>query len=172
MAMMTRALSLLLLFSFLPVHAAEREVQGKHLSVTLNQSRDSAIPGARVTLTAQIKLPPGMHVYAPSIEPPYKPIKLTIQAPRDAKISSIRYPEGKKLHLEAIDETVPAYEGTFTLEADALISSAAKPGDTVINGSLNYQTCDDKICYLPVTLPLSWTVKVTPQARAKTVPRK
>ena len=172
MAIMSRLLSLLLLFSLVPVHAAEREIQGKHLSVALNQSHDSARPGAKVTLTAQIKLPPGMHVYAPAIEPPYKPIKLAIESPRGVKVSPVRYPEGKKLRLEAIDETVPVYEGIFTLEADALISSAAKAGDAVINGSLNYQTCDDKLCYLPVTLPLSWTVKVTPQASGKTAPRK
>ena len=64
--------------------------------------------------------------------------------------------------LEAIDETVPAYEGTFVLAADVVISPAAKTGDTVIRGSLNYQTCDDKVCYLPVTIPLDWTVKIAP----------
>lgn len=169
---MSRILSLLLLFSFLPVHAAEREIQGKHLNVVLNQSRDSVAPGAKVTLTAQIKLPMGMHVYAPSIEPPYKPIKLAFESPRGVRVSGVRYPEGKKLRLEAIDETVPVYEGTFTLEAEAAIFSSAKPGDTVISGSLNYQTCDDKICYLPVTMPLSWTVKITSPVSAKATSRK
>jgi hypothetical protein len=172
MAVMMRLLSLLLLFSLVPVHAAEREIQGKHLSVALDQSRDTGAPGAKVTLTAQVRLPQGMHVYAPTIEPPYKPIKLAIESPRGVKVSPVRYPEGKKLRLEAIDETVPVYEGTFTLQADALVSSAAKAGDIVINGSLNYQTCDDKICYLPVTMPLSWTLKVTPAASTKTAPRK
>jgi DsbC/DsbD-like thiol-disulfide interchange protein len=164
MATMRRLQSLLLLLSLVTAYAAEREIQGKHLSVVLDQSRDSAGPGAKVTLTAQVKLPPGMHVYAPSIEPPYKPIKLTIDSPQGVKVSPVRYPEGKKLRLEAIDETVPAYEGTFVLTADAVISPAAKTGDAVIRGSLNYQTCDDKVCYLPVTIPLDWTVKIAPAA--------
>jgi DsbC/DsbD-like thiol-disulfide interchange protein len=162
MATMRRLLSLVLLLSLVTAYAAVREIQGKHLSVVLDQSRDSAVPGAKVTLTAQIKLPLGMHVYAPSIEPPYKPIKLTIDAPKGVKISPVRYPEGKKLRLEAIDETVPAYEGTFLLAADAFIVPGAKAGNTVIRGSLNYQTCDDKVCYLPVTIPLDWTVKIAP----------
>jgi DsbC/DsbD-like thiol-disulfide interchange protein len=161
MTMMSRLLSLLLLFSLVSVHAAERELEGKHLRVALNQSRDSITPGGKVTITAQVKLPPGMHVYAPSIEPPYKPIQLTIESPAGLKVSPVRYPAPKKLHLQAIDETVPAYEGNFTLEADALASHTARPGDSVIKGKLSYQTCDDKICYLPVTLPVTWTVKVT-----------
>lgn len=158
---MSRLLSVLLAFCLLPAYAAEREIQGKHLTVALNQSRDSAAPGAKVTLTAQVKLAPGMHVYAPSIEPPYKPIQLTIEPSRSMKISAVRYPEPKKLHLDAIDETVPAYEGTITLTTDAVVSPNVKAGDVVIHGKLNYQTCDDKICYLPVTIPVTWTVKVT-----------
>ena len=158
---MSRYLAVLLLLSLLPVYGAEREIQGKHLRVALNQSQDSAAPGAKITLAAQIKLGPGMHVYAPSIEPPYKPIQLTIEPSRGLKVSAVRYPEAKKLHLDAIDETVPVYEGSFTLTTEALVSTSAKPGDVIINGKLNYQTCDDKICYLPVTIPVTWTVKVT-----------
>lgn len=163
---MSRFLFVLLFLSLLPVYAAEREIQGKHLRVVLNQSQESAVPGAKVTLTAQVKLAPGMHVYAPPIEPPYKPIQLTIESPRSLKVSAVRYPEAKKLHLDAIDETVPVYAGTFTLTTIAVVSSTAKPGDIVVNGRMNYQTCDDKICYLPVTIPITWTVKVTSAAAA------
>ena len=163
---MSRLLSVLLVVSLLPVYAAEREIQGKHLRVALNQSRDAVAPGAKVTLSAQLRLAPGMHVYAPPIGLPYKPIQLTIEPSRTLKVSAVRYPDAKKLHLDAIDETVPVYEGTFTLTTDAIVSSTAKPGDIVINGRLNYQTCDDKICYLPVTIPVTWTVKVKSAAAA------
>jgi DsbC/DsbD-like thiol-disulfide interchange protein len=172
MAVMPRFLPLVFLFSLVCAHAAEREIEGKHLRVALNQSRDSVPAGGKVTLTAQVKLPPGMHVYAPPIEPPYKPIKLSIDSPKGMKVSTVRYPEGKKLHLQAIGETVPVYEGSVTLEASASVLPTAPPGDTVINGTLNYQTCDDKICYLPVTLPVTWTVKVTPSKNKETTSRK
>jgi hypothetical protein len=29
-----------------------------------------------------------------------------------------------------------------------------------IHGTLKYQACDDKICYLPQTVPLEWTLKL------------
>ncbi len=34
-----------------------------------------------------------------------------------------------------------------------------------IKGTLTYQACDDAICYLPVHLPLAWTVPLKPLER-------
>jgi len=31
-----------------------------------------------------------------------------------------------------------------------------------ITGTLEYQACDDKLCYNPTSVPLSWTVALTP----------
>jgi hypothetical protein len=169
---MVRRLPLVLVFVVLAAFAGERVIESKHLRVLLNQSRDAVAVGGTATLTAQVQLPAKMHVYAPSIEPPYKPIALTLEAPAGVKLSAVRYPQSKKLRLEAIDGTVPVYEGTFTLQADAVIARTMKAGNTVINGKLSYQTCDDKICYLPVTLPVSWIVKVTPVTSAKAAPSK
>ena len=30
--------------------------------------------------------------------------------------------------------------------------------ELVVKGTLTYQACDDKLCYTPQTVPLSWTV--------------
>ena len=37
--------------------------------------------------------------------------------------------------------------------------------ELVINGRLEYQACDDKICYNPASLPLSWKVDLIPNVR-------
>lgn len=31
-----------------------------------------------------------------------------------------------------------------------------------INGTLNYQACDDNVCFNPQSVPLSWTINVKP----------
>jgi hypothetical protein len=31
-----------------------------------------------------------------------------------------------------------------------------------INASLTFQACDDKVCFNPESVPLSWTVKLKP----------
>jgi hypothetical protein len=43
----------------------------------------------------------------------------------------------------------------------------ASNGELKITGKLRYQACDDKICYLPETLPLEWTLKAEPLDRER-----
>jgi hypothetical protein len=59
---------------------------------------------------------------------------------------------------------IPVYENTFMITQPAVASTNAA-GVIEIRAPLDYQTCDDKICYLPVSLPLSWTVTVAPTKR-------
>jgi hypothetical protein len=34
--------------------------------------------------------------------------------------------------------------------------AAADPGQFSVDGSLRYQACDDRVCYIPQTLHLQW----------------
>src|SRR2546429_4827020 len=43
-------------------------VEAPHLQLTLSQSDRTVVAGSRVTLTAEIKLPPDVHVYSPRSE--------------------------------------------------------------------------------------------------------
>ena len=46
-------------------------------------------------------------------------------------------------------------------------ASVRPPGATLtIKGTLRYQACDDKVCYLPQSIPLSWTVGLRPLAQS------
>jgi hypothetical protein len=70
------------------------------------------------------------------------------------------------LRLEAIGETVPVYRGhirmrreiTFGQEA-ALKALVSPAGDVIVRGSLHYQACDDRKCYMPEDVPLVWRFK-------------
>ena len=74
----------------------------------------------------------------------------------------VQYPRAQVLYLPAIKERVPVFEGRFRLTQDVDVSSAAAfssalgpDGKTVtINGRLDYQACDSKICYLPTSVPV------------------
>ena len=146
--------------------AAEREIPGKHLVIAVDQSKTQVTRGEKVVLTAKIKLPPGFHVYAPGIEPPYQPIGLRFEPVAGAKISPVRFPKAKSLRLEAIGETVPAYAGEILLQADVTALSTA--ADTLqVKATFNYQSCDDKICYVPAKVALDWTFQVTGSPKAK-----
>ena len=149
-------------------------VEGPHLRVNVEQSDRSGVPGSRVTLTAEVKLPPDVHVYAPGAKG-YKPINLEIEATPEMQLRPAMYPASKILYLPAIKERVPVFEGTFRISQDVRVSSAADfssslgpEGKTLtINGKLMYQACDSKICYLPASVPVKWQLQVLPLDRQR-----
>ena len=128
-------------------------------------------PGSRVTLGAEIELPPGVHVYSPGVKG-YKPIQLELQPRSGIELSQVTYPNSKILYLEAIQERVPVFEGKFRITQDVIVTSS-KTGDVVrslvsaqktisITGELKYQACDETICYPPTSVPVSWQLQILP----------
>ena len=67
-------------------------VEAPHLQVALEQSDRTGVPGTRVTLAAQVRLPADVHVYAPGAQG-YKPIKLVIDPMAEIELKPIVYPQ-------------------------------------------------------------------------------
>lgn len=134
----------------------EKEVQGKHVRLLLGVTPQAALPGGRITLSIEVVLQPGLHVYAPGVTD-YIPIAWTMKPSAGAAVQPVTFPPSRKLHLPAIDETVPAYEGRIHLIRAVQVGKNAK-GNLTLEGSLRYQACDDRLCYIPETLPVKWVV--------------
>jgi hypothetical protein len=149
-------------------------VEAPHLQLTVTQSDRIAFPGNRITLTAEVRLPPDVHVYAPGTKD-YKPIALLIDPMRGVQVKSAAYPQSKILFLPAIKERVPVFDGTFRIRQDLQVATAAEfssslgaDGKTVdIAGKLEYQACDSKICFLPSSVPVHWQLQILPLDRQR-----
>ena len=147
--------------------------QTKHLRISVSAGNGKVRSGQRIALALDIELKPGMHVYAPGVEG-YIPVDWSMKDAPAIAVHIASYPASKKLHLPAIDETVPVYEGSFRVTRDVTIAkdSALKPlldsaGNLTIEGAFKYQACDDRMCYLPQTVPLKWTVQVESHDRER-----
>ena len=150
------------------------EQETDHLYLTSSASDELVRAGNRVALVATVDLKPGMHVYAPGVEGGYIPAKWEIEAVKGLANFSLRYPEAETLFLPAIDETVPVYQGSFRIVADLTLGMREdleplldSDGGLVVIGSFRYQACDDKMCYLPSTIPLEWRFQVEPLDRTR-----
>ena len=149
-------------------------VEAPHLQLALAQSDRTGVPGTRITLAAEVRLPQDVHVYAPGTQG-YKPIKLTLDPMRELELKPTIYPQSKILYLPAIKEKVPVFEGTFRISQDLKVSSTSefwgslgKDGKTLtIVGKLEYQACDKTICYLPASVPVKWELHVFPLDRTR-----
>ena len=139
------------------------EVEGKQLKLEAASSNLVVAAGQRVSLTLDIEMKPNMHVYAPGVEG-YIPIDWKMKESAAGDAHEVSYPASEKLHLVAIDETVPVYQGHFRLTRDVTIAQDAKlrpaldsSGKFTVEGTLRYQACDDRVCYVPQELALKWT---------------
>jgi hypothetical protein len=148
-----------------------QNIEEPHLRLTLAQSDRIVVPGSRITLTAEIELPPDVHVYSPGAQG-YKPIQLVLHSSPGIDLSAAAYPASKTLYLEAIHEKVPVFDGMFRITQDVTITTS-KAGDAVhaifsaektvsITGDLKYQACDKTICYPPTAVPVKWELQVRP----------
>jgi len=152
-----------------------QEIQTKHLTLRSGASNQEVYGGSRLTLVLDIQMSPRMHVYAPEVKG-YIPIKLEInKSPTFVSVSST-YPQSAILRLDAIDETVPVYSGTFRLTNDIVVAQArelvaAGIGEKlIVEGTLSYQACDDKMCYRPEKVPLQWIFTILPHDRERVPP--
>jgi peroxiredoxin len=149
-------------------------VEAPHLQLSVGQSDRVAVPGNLVTLTAEVRLPPDVHVYAPGTKG-YKTVKLVIDPLPDFEIRQANYPSAKILYLPAIKERVPVFEGAFRIRQELKVNSMAEfsgalgaDGKKVtVKGSLEYQACDSKICFLPATVPVEWQFQILPLDRQR-----
>lgn len=149
-------------------------VDAPHLHLALAQSDATGYPGIRISLTAEVRLPPDVHVYAPGTKG-YKPMNLVIDAPPEMELRPALYPRAKILYMPAIQERVPVFEGTFRIRQEVRISSVVAfsrslgtQGKTfTIKGKLEYQACDRKICFLPASVPVQWQLQVLPLDRQR-----
>jgi len=149
-------------------------LEAPHLQVALEQSDLTGVPGTRVTLAAEVRLPADVHVYAPGTNG-YKPVRLVIDPTAQLEFKPASYPEPKILYLPAIKESVPVFEGTFRISQDVQVNtgsefwgSLGKDGKLfTISGKLEYQACDKTTCYLPASVPVKWQLQVLPLDRTR-----
>ena len=154
------------------------EISTSHVEILTYPSDAVVALGSRFSLALEIMPQPNMHVYAPGAELlSYRVITLRIEPQPFVRILPIEYPESEIYYFEPLEERVPVYQKPFTLlqevlpEVTAEAQAAFEGKDTLtLTGSLEYQACDDQICYNPVSVPLSWTVAIRPLTRSQRGP--
>jgi len=155
--------------------AVSTTTKNPRISVTASSSNAVVRGGERIRLMLDIQLPPKMHVYAPGVQG-YIPIEWKLNEGAAFEAVAFQYPQSKMLHLPAIKETAPVYEGAFSLQREIVIAQPAKlkpllsESTFVVEGSFRYQACDDKKCYVPETIPLKWTLRFAPHDSERVPP--
>jgi peroxiredoxin len=143
---------------------AATRVSGAHLDLTTYPSDPAIAPGNRFSLVLDIKPGPGIHVYAPGAKG-YRAIALNIAPQPGIRALPIHFPDSQTYFFKPLNERVPVYQKPFTLVQQVILegtqqAQAALRGkeNLTLTGALDYQACDDKQCFNPASVPLSWTL--------------
>jgi hypothetical protein len=127
-----------------------------HLTATTSVT-SPARPGAAHTLVVEISPKPKMHVYAPA-EKDAIPVSLTIDPNPTFKASPPQFPPPEKYYFEPLKLTQLVFSKPFQIRQPIVLTNS--PSSTMaIEGSLRYQACDDRVCYLPKTIRLLWRIQ-------------
>lgn len=132
-------------------------VSTDHLRISYDKEVSSSNDGS-ASLALDIVPRPGMHVYAPGAND-YQVIRIVLSAPSSVEVRPIKYPASEIYFFEPLNERIPVYQKPFRLSVD-VVNQGSSQGATrlKIAGQLEYQACDDKVCFAPVKVPLEWTI--------------
>lgn len=131
------------------------QVSTDHLRIRYAQELVRKTDGA-LSIVVEIEPRPEMHVYAPGADD-YRIISLQIDEQSALRLRPLQYPASEIYHFLPLNEKIPVYQKPFALKLDA--HAQTSPGELAVTGRLEYQACDDKVCFAPVTVPLAWTVR-------------
>jgi peroxiredoxin len=152
------------------------KISSPQVEITSFSTDTTVAPGTHFSLVLDVRPAPGVHVYAPGVTG-YKPIVLSVEAQTGVVTRSAQYPPSEDYHFKPLNEHVQVYQRPFRIVQDVLID-ASPQGQTVlkdvttltIKGVLAYQACDDKLCFTPQSVPLTWTVTLRQLDRERAKP--
>jgi len=146
--------------------AAQQSARPNLLQVASHVSAERITVGDHFTVTLDLAPAAKMHVYAPTVAN-YKPIALTVRSQPGLIIRAVSYPPAEKYFYAPLKETVDVYQKPFQVVQELALDgspagrAALKGVSTLtVQGTLSYQACDDKICYPPRTVPMTWAVGI------------
>lgn len=93
------------------------------------------------------------------------PTVLRLQAPAALTLGKVNYPAGQDVSFAFLPgEKLNVYAGDFTVTAVVRAAPSLAPGSYRVAGTLRYQACDQRQCFAPKEIPVSFEVKVVSPA--------
>jgi DsbC/DsbD-like thiol-disulfide interchange protein len=146
--------------------AALSTVETPHMTVMASASVGQVARGQKFALIVDATPRRGIHIYAPG-KHGYQVIALTLDAQPWLGRATTKYPTPEIYEFKPLAERVEVYQQPFQLRSELSIVSSpdarkqlAGRTSVTISGKLEYQACDDKVCYKPETVRLSWTLGI------------
>jgi len=117
--------------------------------------------GKSARAAVQVRLQDGFHVN--SNEPLEKyliPTSLQFVALDGVSIDGLAYPEAIHIVTGGSETPLAVFEKEFAIGVLMSIDASVPPGEYLLLGQLNYQACDENVCYRPDKQPVQIALRV------------
>lgn len=138
----------------------------RHLTLKAFASDGEVAPGSRITLAFEVTPRRRIHVYAPG-DHDYQVVAVQIEAEPLLIAHDTTHPRSETYHFAPLNETVAVYRKPFRLTKDITIAATREAQQALrgletltVSGKLEYQACDDRVCFPPNAIPFTFVVKV------------
>ena len=132
-------------------------IETLHLRVKVAGAEAPVAAGARVALILEIEPKPSMHVYAPE-QKGFVPASLRLDSNPKVAAKPAIFPKGETVTVAG--ETQIVFSHPFRVEVPVTVAAGQAPGPVIVSGTFEYQACDDRVCYAPKKVAVSWPLTV------------
>ncbi len=142
----------LAVFFFLISTLSFAQSSSEYVKISALADRSSYKPGDTVKLAIVAEIIKPYHINSYQVNDPTL-IPTTITGlTKGITAIGVSYPEDKKLKFEFSEGEINVYEGKVIFGLLSVASSDLADGPAYLKYSVNFQACDDKVCYSPKTL--------------------
>jgi len=132
----------------------------QHVTVATGASASALAPGASASLWVDVTPKTKIRVYGPGTKL-FKPVELVLSPTVGINSAKPQYPMTELFAVPGTSEPVPVYQNAFRILQPITVSKSLKAGQTLdVQGVLKYESCDDRLCYPLLSLPVAWTLTI------------
>lgn len=125
-------------------------------------SSDRAYWGQELAVTVSLSLKPGWHVYGEPLPDNYTITSITFED-KLIEHQAFDWPEAKLVRLASLNESLPVYDGKFSVNGRLLTRQLVRPASYQLKGTLRFQTCNDQVCNPPEALNFNLPLTIETQ---------
>ncbi|HUN58535.1 MAG TPA: protein-disulfide reductase DsbD domain-containing protein [Candidatus Binataceae bacterium] len=119
-------------------------------------------PGGIVDVTIHFTVAPGWHIYGSPLPAGEDITSTTMSFDQSvAAHQSISMPPPTPMRFDALNETLPVYQGSFAASAQLQLPTGIKPGTQALPGTLSFQECNNTLCKMPRQVSFNLPINVT-----------
>ena len=119
--------------------------------------------GSVVRVAVKVELPAGFHVQSDTPrDSTLIATLLGIDPPPGIEAIDVAYPASSDFAQEGSPQPLSVFGRQFLIGARLRVAATEPPGEKRVPARLRYQMCDDKMCFKPVSVDLTWALRIVP----------